>query len=354
MPALQDNNATPRVSSTLIFDWLMLIGTTAFLGGLLNDPWASNDLKENFFSPYGAAMYGGLALVVLTTAWTIRANMRDGRSLKEAIPAGYDPTVAGVVAFALVGFGLILEHIGHVTGHPIVLTNSINPVYVLGAIGIGLILSGPVRAAWARPGRIIGWKHAAPMLIATAFVLTVATSLTLYDTSAYAPNPGPTTWYRLPRDVNGVLESLAWTASVRYVLIRAVIIAAFVLTLLRRFDLPFGSFALIFGLNAAFSGPLNPQFPYWRIEVTIAAFLIVDVLCAFVRPTPQRLSAFRTIGFFAPFIYFAIYLSAMPPEASFHSFLHQVDMGFGGPLYAGIAGLLLSTLATPARYEERP
>src|SRR5262249_59164703 len=117
-----------------------------------------------------AAAAGVLAVAVLR-------GRAAGYAWRQAAPAGYGLSLVGALVFALAGAGDMLWHIlfGIEAGTQALLS----PTHLGLALGMGLIVTGPLRAAWRRRGPAAGWRAQGPLVLALTSLLSVLTLFTL-------------------------------------------------------------------------------------------------------------------------------------------------------------------------------
>src|SRR5437763_10314805 len=175
--------------SSLRFDWIMVVVSVWWLGGLFIDGWAHSNIPqlETFFTPWHAVFYSGYLAVTFTLLVQILLNLRQsafsasGRtpslvtlvreSLKGnrwlagagAIPTGYELSVLGVVIFGVSGIGDLTWHL--LLGIERSTEALLSPTHLGLALGIGLALSGPLRAAWRRSGGTTSWRQLGPAIL---------------------------------------------------------------------------------------------------------------------------------------------------------------------------------------------
>jgi hypothetical protein len=203
--------------------WLLL---AVFLDG-----WAHLNLPglETFFTPWHAALYSGMAVTALWTAWVIRRNRAPGQPLLEAVPAGYRGTVVGVVLFAVAGG---LDLVWHETfGIEISLDALVSPTHLLLGFSLFLILGTAVRSARsASPGGSFEWTTAELLAI---LLMTGLGAFFLIYCSAFVRS-GPTAPFTpIPIGSPGRIQSempvIVTLAS--YLVTTALIVAPFLFTL---------------------------------------------------------------------------------------------------------------------------
>ena len=123
-----------RAVSSLRFDWIMVIVSVWWLGGLFIDGWAHSNIPqlETFFTPWHAVFYSGYLAVFITLIVKILQNLRQsavstggtapslvmlvrnnlpGNRWTQAIPTGYELSLLGVAIFGISGIGDLTWHI---------------------------------------------------------------------------------------------------------------------------------------------------------------------------------------------------------------------------------------------------
>lgn len=307
-------------------DAIAAVLVLGLVSGLTLDIWAHHNVPglESFFTPWHGVMYGAYALTALFLA---------GSYLRGALPPGYGLALLGVVAFAIGGGGDMLWH--EIFGIELDLEAAVSPSHLFLALGGGLMVSGPLRAAWLRPGspRGLGWL---PPLLSLALTLTLLTQLTEY-VNAYSR------WWAAgsPPATDRQLAQMVGLAGI---FVQATLLYGAVLLLLRRWRPPIGAVTFVFGVNALFGS--FPHEVYPSVAVALAGGLVADVLIAALAPAPERPAALRTFAFLAPIGLYAIYFAAL---AALDGVWWSVPMWSGAIVLAGVFVLLLSLLVAPER-----
>jgi hypothetical protein len=155
------------------------VGLSAAIGvGAHVDSWAHGHVAstlETFFTPWHALLYASLAA---TTVFLVVCAARTGARPWEwgrALPDGYAISLLGCVLFGIAG---VLDMAWHLTfGIERGFQALISPTHVGLMVSAGLIVSGPLRAAWRRPGRTIGW----PAIASATLTLTTLTFFGQFD-----------------------------------------------------------------------------------------------------------------------------------------------------------------------------
>jgi hypothetical protein len=194
---------------------------------------------------------------------------------------------------------------------------------------LALIVSGPLRAAWRRPGS----RAPITAVISASLLLSVFTFFDQFDqplvnTWAAMQTARPdTVWYMQQLGILGLMVQTALLTGV-------------ILYLLSRFTLPFGSITLLVGLNGILLGALEQNFDL--IAVAIIGGLAADLVLLWLRPGPDRVVALRVAAFLGPVGVSSLYLLFL-----------QVTRGIGWPItlwlgsivVSGAIGVLLSYLS---------
>jgi hypothetical protein len=211
-----------------------------------------------------------------------------------------------------------------------------------------LYCTGPLRAAWLR-GRAVsgsagtrparpGWFTLFPAWLSLLCLLSVFTFFTQYAHLLGEPE------YLLGRQAGGFLVDVYGIFSV---LTPAALLMGVALFSLRRWSLPPGFLAALFGLNSA----LMVWISYGDTErhpvllaAAVAGGLLADALLWALRPSAQRLFALRAWAFAVPCFFVLLYFVAL---MSIDRVAWTVHMWLGVTVLAGVVGLLLSFLVFP-------
>ncbi|WP_407571487.1 hypothetical protein [Deinococcus altitudinis] len=328
--AVPASTATYRATTaqhliTIVLTWWLL-------GGLFLDGWAHNHLGESletFFTPWHAVFYSGFVAVASWCLYLASRGWQMGRRGLAAFPDGYSLAAIGVPLFGLGGIGDLIWHT--VFGIEVGIEALLSPTHLLLFAGGSLILASPLHAAWKSPTsrraalslRWVATLSATSILALTAFIHMYM-------------------WGLL-----SVPQGLGWVQTrgeLSAVLLTALMLAAPVLLLLRRFALPFGAIAVMYTLtNTAMALMLSPG--DWRVPgVALACGLLADLLCVLLNPSPVRVWAFRAFAFLLPLAVWIPYLGgAVWLELSNLS----LELWLGVAVMTGLGGLALSALVLP-------
>ena len=318
-------------------DWTVASLSALFVGGLYLDGWAHahGRVDQSFFTPWHAAFYAGYTAVAAALVVALLRRHARGFPWRRAAPPGYGLSLLGVLVFALAGAGDMIWHIlfGIEAGVQAVLS----PTHLALALGTGLIVSGPLRAAWRRAEPASGWVAQAPMVLALTLTFSVFTLFTLYAHPIVQPAAGA-----------GHPYAGSEAMGVGSILVQTGLLMGTILLVLRFGTLPAGALTVVITLNAVGMGFLSiyGNYPLALVVAAGAAGLLADVLRALVCPTPARRLAWRLFGFVVPAVFYLCYfLALMLTEGMAWS----VHLWTGSVVLAGIAGWLLSYLLLPPR-----
>jgi hypothetical protein len=328
--SLRALRASPR------FEWAVVALSTAVVAGAHVDSWAHGHVAstlESFFTPWHALLYGSLAattaFLVLCAAWTGARPWEWPR----ALPDGYGLSLVGCVLF---GVGGVLDLAWHLTfGIERNFQALISPTHLILIGSAGLIVSGPLWAAWRRPGRAIGW----PGIASATLTLTMLTFFGQFD------HPFTAQWSALPQTFVPVqpAEELGMLG----IIFQTALLMGVVLLLVRRFDLPPGSLTFLMGVNAIFVTLIKGADPI--ILIGIAGGVAADVAYALLRPAPGRPVRLRIFAFLVPAVLYSLYFAAL---IRVDGLWWPVHLWAGAPVVAGLTGVLVSLVAVPAPVPE--
>ena len=327
------------------FDWLMVLLSAIFVGGVYLDGWAHNHDKvdQSFFTPWHAFFYAGFLLTAAALVSTVLLNRSRGYNLADAIPNGYRASLAGLFVFAAGGVGDLAWHTAFGIEEDIEALFS--PTHLLLGLGIVLLVTGPLRAAWNATGRSATWRSLGPALLSASLLISVFTFFMLFAHPVTQVIAG-----RFHRHFN---NDVGIVAGMLGLIATATLLVGPVLLLLRRWRLPFGSLTLIWGLNTLAMTIIDfeEDRQIWMGGAMLAAALLCDLLLLRLRPNADRSGPLRIFAFAAPALLFAAYFAAlMATEGT----LWSIHLWSGSIFLTGIAGLLLSFLiAPPALPEEK-
>jgi hypothetical protein len=321
----------------LRFDWAMGLLSVLFLGGAFLDGWAHNHDKvdQSFFTIWHAFFYSGFLLIALLLVTTLWVNHRRGAAWNRALPAGYSLSMLGVLIFAAGGVGDMLWH--EAFGVETDFDALFSPSHLVLAVGMALINTGPLRAAWVRPGRRLPWSVAGPALLS---LTTLVTGLTFMLMAAHP------LMSNIAGAKHGYDSQFGEIAGVSGILLTTIFIMGPLLLAIRRWWLPAGSLALVLGINTIAMAIINWHHAHtlWLMLAMLAAVVVVEVVRLRLEPLMDKRGALRVFAGLAPFLLMMSYFIALHlTEGSNWS----VHLWTGAVVEAGLTGWLLSYLVVP-------
>jgi hypothetical protein len=326
----------PRSSAG--FDWTVVLLSAWWLGGALVDGWAHIHIPrlETFFTPWHAVLYSGFLVVALFLLGTAVRNHAQGYAWAQAMPRGYGLSLFGVGIFAAGGILDLLWH--SLFGIETSTAALMSPTHLLLALGSVLAMSGPLRAAWQRPAALREQTlfDLLPAILSLAYILVLFTFLTRYaNPILHFPTNQPTGSVGL-----GIIS----------ILFQTVVFMGIALFALRRWQLPLGTFTILYGLNSILiitQGNLS-LLPAVAVASLITG-LLVDLLYTVLKPTIERREALRLFAFLVPVMIQSVYFLMVLATSGIAWVVH---LWVGSIILSGMVGLLLSFLIVPLPMQE--
>ena len=315
-----------------------------FTVGLFLDAWAHNNVPEleSFFTPWHAVFYSGFAATGGWILWTVWQHVRAGRRGLAAIPVGYGPAVLALPMFALAGAGDYLWHT--VIGIEQNLTILFSPTHLILITSMFLILTSPLRAAWADPDLppSPSLRRLLPAVLSTAFSTTLVLLFLQYGNALTAPARSIVGTFSFPAHQQAPIETRWRTAGV---VLTAVLLITPLLLLARRWRLPFGTSSILYLAVAALSGAIAQFANLTTVLGAVAAGVAVDVLAVWLAPTADRRWAYWTFAGLAPLVTWSLYFAV---AALAVGRLPTVpELWTGAPIVTALLGLLLAAIVVP-------
>jgi len=315
--------ATPR------FEWTVVVLCTWLMGGAYLDAWAHRHLArlETFFTPWHAVLYSGMFAVLLFLGISALRNQARGHSPSQVLPSGYGLSLVGCVLF---GIGGVIDMFWHLRfGIEVSLAALVSPPHLLLMFALGLIVTGPLRAAWRRPGI----RAPVTAVLSASLLLSMFTFFDQFDQPLV--NPWAATQAASPSTIPYMQQ-----LGILGIMVQTALLMGVILYLLSRFTLPFGSLTLLVGLNGAMLGSLQQHFEL--IPVAVVGGLLADLVVLWLRPGPQRVTALRVASFVGPIGVSSLYLLVVELTRGIG---WPITLWLGSILVSGAIGFLLSCLA---------
>lgn len=333
----------------LAFDLAVALLSAWFVIGVYVDGWAHNNgqVDDTFFTPWHALLYSGVAAAGLFLSLAQMRNVGKGHTWLRALPKGYLVSLVGVIIFLLGGGFDFWWH--ETFGFEANREALYSPAHLILAVSGMLILTGPLRAAWARSraDQRPGWFGFLPLILS----LTLAAGLLMFfamNTNLYM------NWWAITgmkpvgngdlffHDMVGITSALIQPALAMGVIFFAV----------RRWgrQLPLGAITFVLTGVSILSIWLSLELqvlplPGYAVTLlsAVAAGVVGDVLLRFI---PARGSGFalRVFAFATPFTWVALFYILLN---NVHPIWWAIHLSLGMAFSAGVLGLLMSFLVAP-------
>jgi hypothetical protein len=345
-PAGSARLAVPAARMGWRGDLLTVLLATWLIAGLFIDGWAHNTrpLLETFFTPWHAVFYSGFGAVAAWICWSVWTRRRAAGSWRAAVPAGYGLGLAGVAIFLVSGLGDMSWHV--VFGIERDIAALLSPTHLGLFVGAFLIVTTPLRSAWADPG--LGRRVGLGRLLPAVLSLTLAASLTAFMFQYL--HPVNENFVSVGHELFLVqafatfqypfVHRLAVEAGVTGFMLSSALLFGPLLFLLRRWRPPVGSAAIVLGVQCLLMQALTGFSDAGLAVLGLLGAAAVEGLLAILRPslTPRwRLRAFCAV---APVAFWGVYLAGIG--------LHDGGLGWKAELWGGAlvwSGLTLLALA---------
>ena len=330
------------------FDWTMTVLCLVFVGGVYLDAWAHTHgfSDTTFFTPWHAILYSTYVVVALFLLATMTRNVARGADWRRALPPGYGLCMVGVGLWVVGGPTDLLWH--QVMGIEASFDALLSPPHLVLTVGLGLIFTGPLRAAWRRAVPRRGLVEQLPMLLSLSYLLSLLTF------AVYFAHPLAYLWAKASRAPAPHETGQAELGCVG-TLLTAVFFMGVILIALRRQPLPVGAVTVIVGLNSVGMGFLyglgDGAYPFPQVAGFVVGCLIADGLLAVLRPGPQRPLAAHLFSIGTPIAITGCYFVSLLMTGGIWWSVH---LWTGTALTTGGVGWLLSYLAlSPIPSDER-
>jgi hypothetical protein len=306
--------------------------------GVFVDGYAHTNLRstiEDFFTPWHALLYSGFMATALWSTWLVVQNLRLGRRGLAAIPAGYGQGMLGAIIFGLGGMTDLVWHT--VFGIEVGLNALLSPTHLLLLLGGVLVVTSPLRSAWTHLRARPGFLEFLPVLLSAMTALSFVSFMQMYmwAFTSLPDSSNNASWFGrgAPQfSVTGVL----WTNA---------ILMAVPLLLLRRWQTPFGTFALIFSLNSLGMSVLGGGFSWSVGALGLVAGLLADVFIAIYKPSASRISEWRAFSMLLPLVFWGLHY--LNTQLNRGGIALERETWLGTIIMAAFAGLVMGILVVP-------
>lgn len=321
------------------FDWAMIATSAWLLAGGYLDAWAHNHIPslESFFTPWHGILYSGFLVVAIVLLGVVIVNHTRGYAWHQAVPPGYELSLLGVFGFVIGGIGDMFWHI--LFGIERNIDAQLSPTHLLLMVCFGLIMAGPLRAAWRRSKTALkqGLGDSFSLLCALTLLLSVFTLIT------QTAHPFSFLWPTYTSKTQGSEQTLAVVS----IIFQTIVLMGLILLTVRRWRLPFGFFTLLLTLNALLLSFMQDHY----IVILIAAVtgVIADAVYQRLQPSVARVGELRLFAGIVPIILYIVYFLALLATSGI---VWSIHLSIGSIIVAGITGWLLSYLVVPPREAE--
>jgi hypothetical protein len=318
--------------------------------GFLWDSWAHLHVPvESFFTPYHGIFYSAMLAGTLLLGGVALRNRARGYRGWNVLPSAYHLPLLGIPIFFLGGVGDLIWH--SIFGIEERVAAVTSPTHLIIGIGVLTVTGAPIRSALQARGELRSLLDYLPMVLALATWIEF-----VHLGTSYAFDPAAARIYAPP---NGFLYSPDYFtnlslllfrsgAVVAIIILRSLILMAFVIWMVTRFRLAPGALTVFFLLgNCIIAAALTNDTPMLLTYVlaSLAGGIVADVLVS--RGPPSLLYGRRlyVFSFVVPFVFYATYYAVT--LATGGTWVEPPIIG-GSLVWAGVSGLGLSLLAPVA------
>ncbi len=343
-----ENNTRTRVSWGA--DLVTIVLGLWLIGGVFADGFAHNNLRntlDSFFSPWHAILYSGFTATALWIAWLVSGQARAGLRGLNTLPIGYEWGALGVIVFGVGGVGDLIWH--SLFGIEVGSSALLSPTHLMLLAGGVMILTSPVRSAWnssmsAKPG----FLEFLPALLGAFAAFSFITFMHMYNWGLTSLPTSKSFMDRISYGSDHFIEYLH-RESAGGILFSNVILIGVALLLLRRWQTPFGTFTIIYGVNTTIMSVMLGGSTSGFVAPVIAGFgtgIIADILVQVLKPNPTRVLEWRLFAAIVPLVTWSLHFVTV-------QFLSDGGIGLNREFWTGIivmsafCGLVLSVLAVP-------
>ncbi len=323
----------------------MLCGTWLMIG-LFVDGWAHSNLTalETFFTPWHALFYSGFTATAAWVAWQAFRCGAHRRGL-DALPLGYRGAAAGVAVFGIGGLGDMTWHV--VFGVEQDIDALFSPTHLLLFVGIALILSAPLRAAWAAevPGGAPTFRDFLPVVMSVTLTTTLFAFMLLY-LAAFSTNGAgePVVAWASGLDPDGAAAHWLQVTTLAAIFTTNAALVAPLLLVARRWQPPMGTATMLFTTIAVLTGALHEfALPLFVVAAAVAG-LLTDLLLRAMRPSPDRPRAFWAVGALVPLLVWPLWFLALALQGGIG---WSLEVWTGSILWTAILGGTLALVMLP-------
>ena len=343
-----------RPAPMLWFDWLMTVASLWVSGGIMIDAYHHfHEDVETFFEPAHGLLYAGLLAAIVVVVIAISINRRRGFSWRNALPLGYETTVAGLIVFSIGG---VLDMIKHtIWGFEQGFDALVSPTHLVIGAGVFLVVAGPIAATLRRADRPKTLTGQLPMLLSAASMMELIHwgMQFIFLSEAASMNAPVMPSAAFPHDTLTLLTLQYYKQGIGLlaVIVQSILMVGFAAFLGRRIRLAFGGMMVLFLVGNAFIAAADSNYVGQFVAVLLAS--IAAGLCADYFKLGPLTSATRWNGFAfcTPAVYWAVLLATL--AVTMNGVWWMPDIVIGSILFAGFVGLFVNAIsASPAPASE--
>ena len=340
--------AAPR---SVAFDYAVGLCCVWVSGGFFLDAWAHGHVPvETFFTPYHAAFYSGMLVLVLVIAGFAAYNRRRGYAWRDALPRPYRVAIVGIPIFFGAAIGDFFWH--RLLGLEEGVTALLSPPHQFIGLGIFFLASGPMRSVLADRARLTTLGLQMPLALGMATWLLLAhfgTAFALDPAAGRVDAPPPIVPFTPEYLVALGIGYYKISIGMLIVIFQSALVSGFALWLVSRIAPAAGMLTVAYVLGsippaAAFTN-LSPLLAVTAAQALIGG-IVADAYVARWDPRPDRLWAFRTFGAVVPMTFMGVYLLG---TALASGVWWDWNVSLGAWIWSGIIGYAMSLLASARR-----
>jgi hypothetical protein len=295
--------------------------------GLYLDGWAHmNQKPESFFTPWHGVLYSGFGAAV---AWFfVHDYVRPRKEKADRI------AVAGFLIFMLGALGDFAWHT--IFGIEVDLAALLSPTHLTLLIGGVMMVSLPVRLAWHRSNeRDTGLRAFMPQILSFTLIGSVALFFTQYFNAL-----GFQGLFQSPKNIHDYFEVHALGS----VFIANAIMLGVTLLAVRRWNTPFGMFAIVYGGFALGVTGLRGFEAFPNVVAAVLSGFLVDLLVRRLRPAPGRVREARIFSALVPVLIWGPWFISLQLQYGVH---WPAELPPGTVVLAALEGFGMGLLAFP-------
>jgi hypothetical protein len=337
-------------SATYRTNLITIVLGTWFTFGLFLDAWAHSNLTEleSFFTPWHGVFYSGF---VCTAGWILlnaHTAWRAGGSRIRAIPPGYAAATVAVAGFAVAAAGDLSWHT--VFGIEQSIDILFSPTHLGLVTAMFVILTAPLRAMWADRSlpEAPGTRRLLPALLSLSLATTLVLLFLQYANALTLDGP-PVVIGLSVREEQLTADLVSAMALTNLVLLLPL------LTLARRWVLPFGAATMLYAAVGALSSAITAFENFEMIVGLLIAGLGVDLLARQLCPTPRRRTQWLLFAGLTPLLTWTVFfVTAFLTTSTMGGTWPEpmVELYTGAPLLQALLGLLAGVVLVPGTTDD--